>query len=709
MNWLKRHNAHIKRVAGVLGLTLAGWLAGTPMSAQAASFAIEMHILNPPNAVTGLSASPVGSQTGDVQLVWTAPSNDNRIAIQNYLVRFATYPANGTGVAAESWWATQAPSQRTLSPAHAPGVTEFGTVTGLTVGTTFYFGMKAVDLDLQISPVDIRTGTAQQAKSMPLNLGGGAPPTPAGFTGVAISSTIVEWQWSAAATATFYTLNASPSGSLVLQTSSLLADDGGHTPNKAITRTLKAGNSSGLSPATAARTVYTFAAVPSTPTTAGLGNTHVDLVWNANANPAGTQYRVERSLDNSSFSTLTLRATPSYSDTTVTEGTSYYYRVSAINGDGIPTLVSGVLLAIPSQTDFLAPAEPLGLKGVTDSSKQFFTLTWEATALNDDGTHASDILGYHVYRRSLLNGTAVRVTTTPITITAFADQINSQVYYYTVRTVDTSGNLSVESLLADSSPENNVIFVGSDGETSVTLPSTVNGLLRSGSNDLGVPLTIDLQELPFSGDPHQIRAVNLRLLRGDTRQPVQFMKFNLPNAHIAISYAVQNGEIVRGSPLSVRSAAIVSNATPDQLSLFWNNGASLIKVGGKVNTASHTLSLNTSVLGEYQLRISVAATSLNLDRANVFPRLITPNGDGLNDRIFFVLENPNNSIVSGEILDKDGRLVARLADPSLSNGVGTTLNWDGRDSNGAVVPGGVYIYKIQGEGHSFTGTVGVAR
>ncbi len=37
------------------------------------------------------------------------------------------------------------------------------------------------------------------------------------------------------------------------------------------------------------------------------------------------------------------------------------------------------------------------------------------------------------------------------------------------------------------------------------------------------------------------------------------------------------------------------------------------------------------------------------------------------------------------------------------------LAWDGRDKTGHIVPAGVYIYKIEGEGRTFTGTVVVAQ
>ncbi len=111
----------------------------------------------------------------------------------------------------------------------------------------------------------------------------------------------------------------------------------------------------------------------------------------------------------------------------------------------------------------------------------------------------------------------------------------------------------------------------------------------------------------------------------------------------------------------------------------------------------------------YQLRVAAKATALTLEKANVFPSLFTPNGDSFNDQVYLVLENPNNSTVRGDIFDLSGRMVAHLPMPTQTGGTATRLSWSGQDSNGSVVPSGLYIYRIEGEGKNITGTVTVAR
>ena len=88
------------------------------------------------------------------------------------------------------------------------------------------------------------------------------------------------------------------------------------------------------------------------------------------------------------------------------------------------------------------------------------------------------------------------------------------------------------------------------------------------------------------------------------------------------------------------------------------------------------------------------------------PRIITPNGDSRNDKAHFQFDNPELLPLSGKVYDLTGALVASLApgpDPVAS------LIWDGKDSGGKPVPGGIYIYQIDVGGTPESGTIVVAR
>lgn len=100
----------------------------------------------------------------------------------------------------------------------------------------------------------------------------------------------------------------------------------------------------------------------------------------------------------------------------------------------------------------------------------------------------------------------------------------------------------------------------------------------------------------------------------------------------------------------------------------------------------------------------IAIGSLTL--TSVYPRIFSPNGDGWNDKATFHFDNPELLPVSGTVYDLSG---ARVADLSPGNDPMSVLSWDGKDSSGQRVAGGIYLYEIDFQGKHATGTVVVAR
>jgi hypothetical protein len=100
-------------------------------------------------------------------------------------------------------------------------------------------------------------------------------------------------------------------------------------------------------------------------------------------------------------------------------------------------------------------------------------------------------------------------------------------------------------------------------------------------------------------------------------------------------------------------------------------------------------------------------------------RVITPNGDGINDLVYFCFENPADSEISGKIYTLLGTEVASIG-PKRNRSVGAGqgcpasiiqaqfTTWDGTAGN-VRVRSGVYVYRITSEGRVFTGTLLVAR
>lgn len=95
--------------------------------------------------------------------------------------------------------------------------------------------------------------------------------------------------------------------------------------------------------------------------------------------------------------------------------------------------------------------------------------------------------------------------------------------------------------------------------------------------------------------------------------------------------------------------------------------------------------------------------------------IVTPNGDNLNDRAILCYDNPRASEVSGTVYDLRGAKIAAMTVDTTVPGVcpgasvnGGKLLWDAR-SGGQKVASGIYIYQVQAEGTTITGTVMVVR
>lgn len=105
------------------------------------------------------------------------------------------------------------------------------------------------------------------------------------------------------------------------------------------------------------------------------------------------------------------------------------------------------------------------------------------------------------------------------------------------------------------------------------------------------------------------------------------------------------------------------------------------------------------------LCVSLKAAELSLEKTDVYPRIFSPNGDTVNDVVYFKVNNPQVSSITGKIYDVSGSEVADLTPTEAA----IPLTWDGRDKSGNTVPAGVYLYQIRGEGKTLNGAVAVAK
>ncbi len=99
--------------------------------------------------------------------------------------------------------------------------------------------------------------------------------------------------------------------------------------------------------------------------------------------------------------------------------------------------------------------------------------------------------------------------------------------------------------------------------------------------------------------------------------------------------------------------------------------------------------------------VALGSVTLSIVKCQIF----TPNGDGFNDKARFELDNPEQLTLAGAIFDLSGARVGSIQQGTTPD----VLLWDGKDDDGQLVAGGIYIYQIEFQGKQATGTLTVAR
>jgi cellulose 1,4-beta-cellobiosidase len=185
--------------------------------------------------------------------------------------------------------------------------------------------------------------------------------------------------------------------------------------------------------------------VPAAPAslTATAGNAVVNLSWSASSN--ATSYSVKRaSVSGGPYATIASGlAGTSYSDTAVSNGSTYYYVVSAsnANGEGANSTQSS---ATPTAPPAL-PAAPTTLKA-TAASRTQINLTWTDNASNETG---------FLIERSTKSGSGyVQIATVGSNVTSFANTGLSanKSYYYRIRASNGVGNSAYSNTATAKTP-----------------------------------------------------------------------------------------------------------------------------------------------------------------------------------------------------------------------------------------------------------------
>jgi fibronectin type 3 domain-containing protein len=355
-----------------------------------------------PASPSGLNAAPGNAQ---VTLTWTASSGAT-----TYNVKRGT--------------ATGGP----YTTVSGPSVATF-TDMSLTNGTTYYYVVSAVN-----TYGESANSAEKSAKpAIPV------PASPSGLTATP-GNTQIGLSWTASANATSYNLKRStttggPYTTISSPTTTNFTDSS-LTNFTAYFYVVSAVNASGES-ANSTQISSTPITIPNAPTgvTATAGNAQVSLAWTAVLGAAS--YKVKRGTTTGGpYTTVSSPSVATFTDTNLTNGTTYFYIVTAVNaaGESSNSAEKSAMPALP------IPAAPTNF--VAAAADTQVNLSWTASA------NASS---YHVKRSTTSGGPYTQVGAP--TTTSFNDTrlTNGTTYFYVVSALNTSGE-SANSSQASATP-----------------------------------------------------------------------------------------------------------------------------------------------------------------------------------------------------------------------------------------------------------------
>jgi fibronectin type 3 domain-containing protein len=276
--------------------------------------------------------------------------------------------------------------------------------------------------------------------------GGGAtvPAVPAGLSATAANAQ-VSLSWMAAAGATSYhvkrsTTSGGPYTQVAAPTGTSYMDTGLTNGTKyfyVVSALNSAGESANSTAANA--TPSAPATPPATPTNlqATAGNTQVSLAWTAST--GATSYNLKRSATTGGpYTNITSPTATNFTDTGLTNGTKYFYVVSAVNssGESANSTEASATPAAPAT----APPTPTNLQATAGNAQ--ISLTWAAS---------TGATSYDVERSTTSSGPYTQIATASTNSYTDTGLTNGTTYYYVVTAVNSAGQ-SADSNQASATP-----------------------------------------------------------------------------------------------------------------------------------------------------------------------------------------------------------------------------------------------------------------
>jgi len=593
-------------------------------------------------------------------------------------------------------------------------------VTGLIAGTTYYYRVRAVNAN----------GTSSNSNIITVLT---VPPNPVATDATNVTNTSFQANWNAATSASSYKLDVSLNNafsSFVTGYNNLTVNGTnqsvtGLTQGTQYYYRVRAVNASGTSGSSNTILVTTPEPPPVPVAIAATNITQTGFQANWNASTGATSYQLDVSTNNefSSFVTgynnLTVNGT-NQSVTGLIAGTTYYYRVRAINANGTSSN-SNII------TVLTVPPNPVATDA-TNVTNTSFQANWNASTsatsyrldVSTSNSFSSFVTGYN---NLTVNGTNQSVT----------GLTQGTQYYYRVRAVNASGssdNSNVQPVTTTAPPDPpstlstteitqtsfRASWNASTGATSYKLDVSINSSFSSfvpGYNNLTVNNTTQVVSGLNPGSMYywRVRAVNTN---GTSSNSGIESLMTIPPNPVAL-----DATNVTNTTFQANWNAATS-ATSYKLDVSLNNSFSSFVTGYNNLTVNDTNQSVTNLTPgtQYYYRVRAVNASGESGNSNIIEVTMPVSSDDPNNvpvvteligcypnpfnpstTIKFSLDSPQHVMI--QIFDISGRNVGNLVDDIRNKGT-YTVSWNGTDNHGNSLASGVYLIQMKAGTYAVT-------
>ncbi|MBN1621017.1 MAG: hypothetical protein JW871_00310 [Endomicrobiales bacterium] len=381
------------------------------------------------------------------------------------------------------------------------------------------------------------------------------------------------------------------------------------------------------------------------------------------------------------------------SDTEFQENRTYYWKVIACDRKGLETISNNTFsFTIPVLTK---PLPPVGLNGVLSPDENSFTISWSDVVKNSDGSIIDDLLGYKIYRAVSL--TAFDYNNPVALVSSDTNEwtdstIQGGNFYYLIRTIDSSGIESDNSMILESLEPGKLNVRSSDGDVLVIISASASKYFLKENNKWQKNLTLNIERNLDSELDNILRVYELKVVDAELNE-ISGYEFSPP---LTMEYNYSEIE----QSISKRAPSIIFNA--ERLSVYWHNGVEYIRTGGHVDDSKRRFVAMVAKTGKFQLRQTTKAPAFGL--ASLNPKKVFTPGVAPYEKMTFNIDNPTGDKVTGKIFNLKGEYITDLTPVGDATNTTVILEWDGQDARK-----GVYIYQIEGDGQVVNGTIILAK